>query len=175
MARYRRIRETDDIDSVADNSGYPREVVEVAKQNLFMRQHEVAVAPGQVVVGYFTPDRRIGDLWERAASGVELDTRQETRLWSLLAHEYVEAKLMEAGLPYLSATEGAFAKGTGPVVGRENPSAHHTAPLTLRDERIDLLRHWDGDLALPRDGLRVAKDLSNLDEVVRVAKEGWGL
>jgi hypothetical protein len=35
IAQYLRIRETDDVDAVAVNSGYPAEVVQVAKENLF--------------------------------------------------------------------------------------------------------------------------------------------
>ncbi|HZX03464.1 hypothetical protein [Kribbella sp.] len=62
MDTYRRIRETDDLDAVAANSGYPREIVEVAKENLFIRQHEVVVKPGDVRHGYFTPLPGVGEL-----------------------------------------------------------------------------------------------------------------
>jgi hypothetical protein len=72
-----------------------------------LRRHDVAVGPGEVVNAYFTPLPDLGDLWEQVASGVELDTSQQNRIRSLLTHEYVEAKLMEAGLPYVSADPGA--------------------------------------------------------------------
>ncbi|HZX07571.1 hypothetical protein [Kribbella sp.] len=174
MATYRRIRETDDVDAVAENSGFPRDVVEVAKDNLFMRTHDVAVRPGVIRHGYFTPDAVMGDLWETAASGGELTGEQQTMLWSLLAHEYVEAKLMEAGVPYKSADVDAFNEYGVAKVTSEHPSAHITAPRSLQEHKVDLLAHWE-KLDISRDGLRVAEDLSNLDEVVRLAKEGLGL
>ncbi|TDD47480.1 hypothetical protein E1263_34505 [Kribbella antibiotica] len=175
MAQYRRIRVADDIDAIVTNCEYPREIIEEAKDNLFLRQHDVAVAPGQIRHGYFTPAREIGDLWELAASGADMDAEQTAMFRSLLAHEYVESKLMDAGLPYLSDDPGAFTADGVTRVTAEYRSAHLVAPLSMQPERIDLLRLWDGKLELPRNGLRVAEDLSNLDEVVRVAKEGLGL
>ncbi|MBP2355804.1 hypothetical protein JOF29_006914 [Kribbella aluminosa] len=175
MDTYRRIREADDLDAVATNSGYPREVVEVAKDNLFIRQHDVVVKPGEVKHGNFTPLQGIGPLWERVASGAELTDRQRTEFWSLVAHEYVEAKLMAAGVPYLMAEPDAWDEDGRPKVEREYPTAHTVAPLSLQSARKDLLRLWDTRLDIPRGDLRVAEDLSNLDEVVRVARKGLGL
>jgi hypothetical protein len=172
---YRRIRETDDLDAVADNSGYRREVVEVAKENLFIRQHDVAVGPGEVRHGNFTPLPGVAPLWERVASGADLSDKQQVQFWSLLAHEYVEAKLMEAGLPYLQAESDAWDDEGLPKVERDYPTAHTVAPLSLQSARKDLLRLWKELFGIPRGDLRVAEDLSNLDEVVRVAKEGLGL
>ncbi|MFD7154195.1 hypothetical protein ACFV9C_06345 [Kribbella sp. NPDC059898] len=173
MDIYRRIREADDVDAVAINSGYPREVVEVAKENLFIRQHDVAVGPGETRHGYFTPLPMVGQLWEQVASGADLTDKQQARFWSLLAHEYVEARLMEAGVPYLLAATDAWDE-RGPKVGEEYPTAHTVAPRSLQAAMRDLLGHWE-KLNLPQGDLRVAEDLSNLDEVVRVAKEGLGL
>ncbi|WP_427884955.1 hypothetical protein ACQHIV_22510 [Kribbella sp. GL6] len=127
MEMYRRIRETDDVDAVAENSGFPREVVEVAKDNLFVRTHDVAVDPGVVRHGHFTPLRQVAPLWERVASGAELAADERAELWSLLAHEYVEAKLMEAGLLTCSPirTRGTSA-GTRSrrSIRRRTPSRH---------------------------------------------------
>ncbi|TDO50318.1 hypothetical protein EV651_1202 [Kribbella sp. VKM Ac-2571] len=175
MAQYRRIRAADDVDAVADHSGYPREVVDEVKQHLFVRRHDVAVGPDRVEHGYFTPDRRYGELWEKVASGADLDSVQQMQFWSFLAHEYVEAKLMEAGLPYRSSDPQAFDDDGSPDVSPRFPSAHNTAPLSMRSATTDLLKLWDTRLGIPRGDLRVAADLSNLDEVVRLAKEGLGL
>lgn len=174
MDAYRRIRETDDVDAVAEHSGFPREIVEVAKDNLFVRQHDVAVAAGDVRHGYFTPLFGVGRLWDRAASGAELTDRQRTQLWSLVAHEYVEARLMAAGLPYRSADADAWDENGMSKVSADHPSAHNTAPRSLQGQRVDLLAHWE-KLKIPRGDLQVAEDLSNLDEVVRLAEEGLGL
>ncbi|TDO68154.1 hypothetical protein EV651_10273 [Kribbella sp. VKM Ac-2571] len=174
MDAYRRIRETDDLDAVAANSGFPREVVEVAKDNLFIRQHDVAVEPGVVRRGYFTPETAYSELWDRAASGTALTGEERVQFWSLLAHEYVEAKLMQAGLPYKSAEPDAWNEYGVSKVEPEYPSAHNVAPKSMQSTMKDLLEHWM-KLEIPRSGLRVAEDLSNLDDVVRVAKEGLGL
>ncbi|MGW6197281.1 hypothetical protein ACWF0M_14155 [Kribbella sp. NPDC055110] len=174
MDKYRRIRETDDLDALAENSGLPRDVIDEAKQHLFQREHDVAVGPGDVRHGYFTPNAVYGDLWERVASGVDVTDENRVQFWSLLAHEYVESKLMEAGLPYLSSEPGAWSEDGWPEVLAGYPSAHNTAPLSTQSQVKDLLRHW-AKLDLPTDDLQVAPDLSNLDNVVRVAKERLGL
>ncbi|WP_427885126.1 hypothetical protein ACQHIV_23370 [Kribbella sp. GL6] len=174
MDQYRRIRKADDLDALADSSGLPYEVIHEAKQHLFMREHDVALGPGDIRHGYFRPDAIYGDLWERVSSGSELTAENRAQFWSLVAHEYVESKLMEAGLPYLSAEPGAWGEGNRAEFLAAYPSAHNTAPLSTQSQVKDLLRHWT-TLGLPRDNLRVAPDLSNLDDVVRVAKEGLGL
>ncbi|MBP2355365.1 hypothetical protein JOF29_006475 [Kribbella aluminosa] len=174
METYRRIRETDDVDAVAENTGFPREVVDAVKDHLFMREHDVAVRPGVLKHGAFTPLEIVGLLWDRGASGAELTDEERTQFWSLLAHEYVEAKLMQAGLPYNSADADAWNEYGMSKVTPEHPTAHNMAPRSLQERRVDLLAHWE-KLDISRGGLLVADDLSNLDEVVRVAKEGLGL
>jgi hypothetical protein len=175
MDQYRRIREADDLDALAENSGMPREVIDEAKQHLFQRQHDVAIGPDEVRHGYFTPFAEFGDLWERVASGDDLTDGQRQEFRSLLAHEYVESKLMQAGVPYKSADPGAWTVAGMTRVSMDYPSAHNIAPLSAQSRPKDLLRLWDDPLGLPRGDLRVAEDLSNLDEVVRVAKKGLGL
>ncbi|MFD7161555.1 hypothetical protein ACFV9C_43710 [Kribbella sp. NPDC059898] len=175
MEQYRRIREADDLDALAENSGLPREVIDEAKQHLFQRQHDVAIGPGEVRHGYFTPYAEFGDLWERVASGNELTDGQRQEFRSLLAHEYVESKLMQAGVPYKSADPEAWTVAGMTRVSMDYPSAHNIAPLSAQSRPKNLLRLWDDPLGLPRGDLRVAEDLSNLDEVVRVAKKGLGL
>lgn len=174
MDQYRRIRETDDVDALAENSGLPRDVIDEAKQHLFQREHDVAVGPDDVRHGYFTPNATYGDLWERVASGAELTDENRAQFWSLVAHEYVESKLMDAGLPYLSSESGAWREDGRPEVLAAYPSAHNMAPLSTQSRVKDLLRHW-AKLDLPRDDVQVAPDLSNLDNVVRVVKERLGL
>ncbi len=132
MDKYRRIRETDDLDALAENSGLPRDVIDEAKQHLFQREHDVAVGPGDVRHGYFTPNAVYGDLWERVASGVDVTDENRVQFWSLLAHEYVESRLMEAGLPYLSSEPGAWSEDGWPggarrvPVGAQHSTAEHT-------------------------------------------------
>ncbi|GAA3144498.1 hypothetical protein JOF29_005726 [Kribbella aluminosa] len=174
MDQYRRIRETDDLDALAENSELPRDVINEAKQHLFQREHDVAVGPGDIRHGYFTPNAVYGDLWEQVASGVGVTDENRVQFWSLLAHEYVESKLMEAGLPYVSSESGAWSEDGRPEVLAAYPSAHNVAPLSTQSQVKDLLRHW-AKLDLPRDDLQVAPDLSNLDNVVRVARERLGL
>lgn len=154
------------------SSGMPREVIDEAKQHLVQRQHDVAIGPGEVRHGYFTPFAEFGDLWERVASGDDLTDGQRQEFRSLLAHGYVESKLMQAGVPYKSADPRAWTDAGMARVSMDYPSAHNIAPLSAQSRPKDLLRLWDDPLGLPRGDLRVAEDLSNLDEVVRVAKKG---
>ena len=118
---YRRIRASpDDTQLVSANTGIHRDVIEGMRQNLFVQQHDVAVGPGQVERGYFTPQDRIANLWDGAADGT-LDPAQRREFRSLAAHEYVENKLMEAGIPFRSAEAEAFDADGNPRFNPDHP------------------------------------------------------
>ena len=173
-AQYRRIREADDIQALADNTGFPADVVAEAKANLFLRQHDVATGPNQSTHGHFSPLDGLGPLWEKVARGEPLSPGETNQIRGLIAHEYVEAKLMEAGLPYLQKHPGAFDENGMARFDKEHIGAHTVAPLSLRTADIDILRHWDR-IGLTKPAGGIAPDLSNLDDVVRAAREGLGL
>ncbi|AGL19452.1 WXG100 family type VII secretion target [Actinoplanes sp. N902-109] len=168
---YRRFRNSPE-DSVlaAANTGLDPQAVEVARQNLFVQQHEVTTGPDRVEYGYFTPQDRIADLWEGATQGT-LSATGRVRFRSLVSHEYVENKLMEAGLPFRSALPEAFDADGAALFSPRFPGAHNVAPHEHRPQ--DPLAHWRL-LGLDPSGLTIADDLSNLDDVVAAALRGLG-
>ena len=184
---YRRIRAAeDDVPKIAEELDLHdddpvtlaelEEVVDVAKRNVFVNKHDVAIGPGDIRHGNFTPLEGIADLWTKVMDGKYLDAGQVNELRSLIAHEYVEAKLLEHGVPYKSADPKAW---EGEAYRPERPGPHELAPLSLRSgAQVDLLRLWKMyGLTSPFPDGFLAKDLSkaNLDEIVRSMKEqmGW--
>ena len=183
--RYRRIREaTDDVPKVAEKLDLHdddpaaladmEELVDVAKRNLFLTKHEVAVGPGDVREGYFEPLDGLGETWEKAMTSRPLDDMEKNMLRSVVAHEYVEAKLLETGVPYKLADPEAW-RGEEGAYDPVKPGPHELAPLSLRgSSQTDLLRLWKRyGLTSPfPEGFRTT-DLSkaNLDALVQAIKE----
>jgi hypothetical protein len=93
---------------------------------------------------------------------------EEAQFKRLLAHEYVERGLMSAGFPYHSRHEKAWQKDEDgdfwPQPTKEHYGAHALAP------HQNVLRPpfflWRNVLHLSADGLTLADDLSNLDELI---------
>ncbi|MGC4941506.1 hypothetical protein ACLQ2O_26370, partial [Kribbella sp. DT2] len=172
---YQRARvATDDVPKVADEIGVDPDIVQVAKDNLFTNRNQVvAVAPGVVREGYFTPLGQVADLWKKVMNGTPLKPGETNALRGLIAHEYVEAKLMESGVPYNSPQPGAWKNGRYDD-SREAARAHTVAPRPLQEwAEADLLKHWKKIGITPPPG-GLAADLSNLDDIVRAAREGMG-
>ncbi|MFI5932091.1 hypothetical protein [Actinoplanes sp. NPDC051494] len=168
---YRRIRTSPgDSALVAANTGFDPRIVEGMRQNLFVQQHDISIGPNQVERGYFTPDDRIAGLWDDAARGT-LSPRDRAQLRNLMAHEYVENKLMEAGIPFRPSHPDAFREDGSRLVSRDHPGAHDLAPHEWRPK--DPLGHWRA-LGLDSSGIQFADDLSNLDDVVDAALRGLG-
>jgi hypothetical protein len=94
-----------------------------------------------------------------------------SRFRNLAAHEYVENRLMEAGLPYRSAHPDAFDANGMRILSRDHPSAHDLAPNEWRPQAP--FEHWT-KLGIDGSGLHLAEDLSNLDEIADAALKGLG-
>jgi len=168
---YRRIRESaDDTALVAMNTGIDPTVIEGMRQNLFVQQHDIPVGPHRVERGYFTPDDDVADLWDGAARGT-LSPNKVAEFRSLAAHEYVEPRFMEAGLPYRSAHPDSFDTEGDRILHPDHPGAHDLAPNEWRPEAP--FQHWRL-FGLDSSGLVMAPDLSNLDEIVIIALRGLG-
>lgn len=173
-AAYERIANSpQDVDAISRNTGLDSNVLEEARQNLFVREHDVANGPGpeNVERGRFTPNEVFSDLWDRARDG-RLTPEQQNQFRSLMAHEYVESRLMrDANLPYLSSHPSSWGE-MGSQWNPDDPSAHLLAPHSMRSSAdADLLSHWGRYGLTPPPG-GIAPDLSNLDDVVRAAREG---
>jgi hypothetical protein len=173
---YRQARTaTHDVPRVAELTGVDPDMVALVKEHLFVRTHDVAVGPGDLRHGNFTPLGHVAGLWQKVLDGKSLTPNEVNELRSLVAHEYVEAKLMESGVPYDSAHPSAWDEDGGRLATRGAARAHLVSPRPLQSwAEADLLRHWGSflDLTPPPGG--IAADLSNLDDVVRAAKEGMG-
>ena len=153
--KYTQIRET--LHDVAlflkmyRNTGISRRVLERVYKHVFHTVHEVAVAANKVEKGYFAPDPDIGNLWTKAMKE-RLSPDELKRFKKLMAHEYVESKLMEQGFPYLSSHPDAWEtfvlNGRVEHVSRytlQHHGAHHLAPHATSDFP---LKHWKGVLVL---------------------------
>jgi uncharacterized protein YukE len=164
-AAYERIRaQTGDVEKIAANTGIDVDVLRQVKKHFFQTTHDVAVGPNSVRHGYFTPDLLYSKPWDAATAG-PLHGRDLESFRAFVAHEYVESRLMEAGVPYLSPDPADW----GPTGSRITPrSAHILAPIGSPDP--EPFRIW------PRLGLTppgtMASDLSNLDDFVAVALRG---
>ncbi|MET7903843.1 protein phosphatase [Streptomyces sp. NPDC005355] len=173
---YERIRATtEDVPKIAEKLKLDPDVVIKAKENLFLNRHEVQTGPYETRYNvFFTPDETIAKLWTKATNGT-IKGIDEGALRGVIAHEYVEHRLMEAGMPFRSQSPGSWASNHQLDVSEIG--AHDVAPLSFRGAPVTVegtLKHW------PRWGIKppevaIADDLSNLDEVVKAAKKGLGL
>jgi len=153
---------------IESNTGIQSEVIERVRQHLFRTEHEVQLGPGQTARGHFTPLDEIADLWTAADNGT-LDAGGLSRFRRLMAHEYVESRLMEAGLPYRSADPGAYRDGYyWPTA--EHHGAHDLAPVA--GAAGGAFDHWPRRLGMAPPDVVIADDLSNLEEVVNITLRG---
>ncbi|MEV4431736.1 hypothetical protein [Streptomyces sp. NPDC049585] len=174
-----------DLPRISEHTGIDQSVLTKVKTHLFRAQHEVATGPGaeNVKRGAFTPYPHIVELWKGATEGT-LSKAQKTRFRQLMAHEYVESQLMKAGMPYISPNPGAWVPdgAGGWDKARMTPGsvldfgAHEVAPKEIGGG----LKHWKRSLGLKIPSITIARDLSNLDDIVKSAKEqlnkkGWNL
>jgi len=99
----------------------------------------------------------------------------------LMAHEYIESRLMDSGMPYLSPHPEANwdPEGFKNLPGADRPDlfgAHEVAP----NPTTGSLMHWKTKLGLEPPTAPIADDLSNVDDFVRSAQQqlrlkGWTL
>jgi len=168
---YERIREAaGDTGRIADNTGIPKSRLDQIKEHVFHREHEVPVGPGQTTRGNFSPDSDIADLWPKATNGT-LSPEEAERFRRLMAHEYVESRLMEQGLPYRSSHPRAYDADLVNRPTAQHHGAHDLAPHA--DASRDAFGHWDW-LGRDHPGIDIAPDLSNLDDIVEIIMKGRG-
>ncbi len=160
---YLEIRTTDDVDDIATRTGLSVDMISRVKQHLFMEEHDIPAGPNNVVHAHFTPSAYIADLWKGAASGT-LSVQGQASFRALVAHEYVESRLMETGMPYRSAHPEAYEPDGYAVFNPEHFGAHEVAPRSSDGD----LRHWKRlGIVQPDEALR--PDLKNIDSLVEAA------
>ncbi|MEU1211267.1 hypothetical protein ABZ424_02140 [Streptomyces sp. NPDC005790] len=160
-----------DIPAMSRNTGINESVLRQVKSHMIRSQYDVVVRPGEWVRGRFTPRDDIADLWDGARKGT-LDKAQIKEFRNLMTHEYVESRLMKAGLPYLHDQAGLWRKeadGTYADGGRYSPKslsaagAHDLAPNPVRG---GFGTAWQ-KLGLRHPKTQLAEDLSNIDDFVK--------
>ncbi|OLT28711.1 hypothetical protein BJF83_14560 [Nocardiopsis sp. CNR-923] len=168
---YNQIRaDVGDTNRIAEQTGVRVEVLDRIKNHIFMSEHDVAVGPGEVRRGRFTPMTHIASWWIKAQTGRISDTELPAfHQW--LEHESVESLLMEWGMPYLSSDPAAFSwddlyEDYSPTPTADHYGAHNLAPSEARPNPWD---HYREEWEAPRD--RPNADLSNSEEIARAIFE----
>ncbi|MFC5719559.1 hypothetical protein ACFP1Z_05120 [Streptomyces gamaensis] len=168
---YEQVRATPnkiDLPVIAKNTGIDEGVLRQVKSHLFRSQHDVPVGPGEVKRGLFEPRDDIADLWQDAHAGT-LDAARTHEFRSLMAHEYIESRLMKAGLPYTREHPSLYMLDEDGTFSRRFPQdvrlagAHELAPHSVEGH----FNHWKRAFRTEPPGTKLAEDLSNIDEVVK--------
>ncbi|MFJ9842340.1 hypothetical protein ACIRYZ_18010 [Kitasatospora sp. NPDC101155] len=168
---------TDDIAEVATDCKVDPRIVEIAKKNLMVDRHDVQVGPGEENVMkdvYFEPEWEIARRWNAVVKGFPAPSDKIDIIRSVIAHEYVEAKLFEAGLPYLPSHPDCWV-GARPEAHPEHFSAHQMAPNSFdkldfsTDNVASSLWIWK-KYGIEVPSVPIADDLSNLDVLVDAIK-----
>ncbi|MFF2077642.1 hypothetical protein ACFVXG_23155 [Kitasatospora sp. NPDC058162] len=169
---------TDDVAEVATETKIDPRIVDVAKNNLMVNRHDVQVGPGEENVMkdvYFEPEWEIARRWNAAVKGIPGPSDTIDILRTVIAHEYVEAKLFEAGLPYLPSHPDCWEDGGRPIPHPEHFSAHQMAPNSFNkldfssDTIVSSLWIWR-KYGIEVPPVPIADDLSNLDVLVDAIK-----
>jgi WXG100 family type VII secretion target len=167
-AAYKSIAQRlDDIPKVAQRLGVPEDVVGQMHKHMFRTEHSVAVGPNQFAKGLFTPFDDVAKNWQKVAEGTNT-AEEAAELRRLIAHEYVESRLMERGLPYRSADPGAWVQNGADWINfpsSQHFGAHDLAPLVNAGSAP--FKHWP-NLFPDLPSVNLLPDLSNLDNIVDV-------
>jgi hypothetical protein len=173
---YENIRATDnkvELPTISRHTGVDESVLRQVKSHLFRAQHEVAVGPDTFKKGLFTPRRDIGEMWIAAREG-RLSEEGVQQFKHLMAHEFVESRLMQSGLPYirehphlweLDPSDGRYYRPQFPQ-NVHDAGAHDFAP----NDKIGGFRHWRS-LGMEPPKIELADNLSNLDDVVKAIRQ----
>ncbi|OCR02334.1 hypothetical protein BCD67_20255 [Oscillatoriales cyanobacterium USR001] len=168
---------TDDVSKIANYLEISSEIIYKVKEHIFINEHELDIPNYEANTishfkGNFTPDWEIADLWLKATDR-SLPPRELTKFKRLIAHEYIEQALMADGLPYRSpqAWRNHPIRGFGNSPTSEHYGAHDMAPHA---ENPNPFSHWDR-IGKSAEGLTLADDISNLDELLEAIRERIGL
>ncbi|MGW8848057.1 hypothetical protein ACWGNE_09750 [Streptomyces xiamenensis] len=178
---YEEIRGTPnkvDLPAISQNTGIDEAVLRQVKSHLFRSQHDIAIGPGEFQRGPFTPRDDIAEMWNAARDG-NISPAQLREFKFLMAHEYIESRLMESGMPYISHNPGAGWSEDGKRIPFHDPKllgAHEMAPNPVNGN----FRSWGRIFGEEHAHMEIAADLSNVDAIVKTAKtllnlKGWNL
>jgi hypothetical protein len=180
----------DEISQLSSRTGMPKHIIRNAHRHMFKKRHTFSV-DGVKYSALFTPEEGIAQLWNKTLSGYTTPVERSAFL-ELVAHEYIESWVeIKKGLNYHNYQ--VKDKIANPIDGPT--SAHFFAPRNARvpkealgdtfdankfvyDEGHELYGMFGHYVAygLKYEGPRLAKDLSNIDIVIKymeMAYEKW--
>lgn len=168
---YEQIRNTTgDTERIAQNTGIRQDVLDRVKKHLFETEHRnVPVGPNDLRNGRFAEMDHIADLWQKADRGT-LSGDEAERFRRLMAHEGVESRLMQDGMPYRSAHPDAWDEEGTYWPSSDHFGAHDVSP---HETASDPFRAWPR-MGLEHPGIELNDDLSNLDDVIAAINRGIG-
>ena len=165
---------TDDVYKIANYLEVSSEIIDKVKKHIFINEHELDIPNYEIntinhIKCNFTPDYEIADLWLKATNQ-SLQQREIIKFKRFIAHEYIEQALMAEGWPYRSpnAWRDHPIRGFGNWPTPECYGAHDIAPNTNRPNPFS---HWDTIIGKSAEGLILADNLSNLDELIEAIKK----
>jgi hypothetical protein len=172
---------TDDVAKIVKNTGIPEHYIAKVKEHLFLKEHELEVANHQTreirrEKGNFSPFDGIANPWMLAINkSMQVDELSDefTAFKHLIAHEYIEARLMDDGLPYRNPNSWRehpiYGWGNYPEPGDKGYGAHNLSPNS--NPHHPPFGHWEKECDKSPEGLSLAKDISNLDELFEKIKK----
>lgn len=167
------------VETIAENTGMEPSVIQTAKENLFLQRHDVETELGVTRHNvFFTPDSQIADLWKKAEAN-KLSDMEQAQFRNHVAHEYVENKLLEMGMPYRSLDPRVWEGDSAYLSDHSLIGAHDVAPAALRatpmvTEGVGALSHWRR-IGIEPPAEPILDDLSNVDLLVDAIKKGLNL
>lgn len=130
---YELIRHTQgDTAKISRHTGIPKKALDLIRQHVFLWKHRIFDREiGEMKYGRFTANAEIAELWRNATEGT-LEGEDLLRFRRLMAHEYIEAKLMARGMLYQSPGGWEYTKLGGwsyMPSPKKGLGAHDLAPL----------------------------------------------
>jgi RHS repeat-associated protein len=164
VKKYQGIMKYDDISLIAEQTGFSEEILAQAKQHLFMKEHNIPIADptsssgNKVVNAKFEPDLGIATSWIAARTGFSKPgalITEKPHFSRLVVHEYIESKLMEAGIPFISTHSSAWKTGDY----RSSPQHFGAHDLSIGHNNFS---HYENRLGLSSEGLIMPENSSTL-------------
>jgi hypothetical protein len=143
--------DTSDIAIIASNYDIPLPIMQRVKNHYWVDEHFVLADDGTFKIGRFEKIDDYNNEWISAKEKT-LSFADEKIFRNLIAHEYIEAKLIDNGMNFRSFKRYDFRSSA-------DFGAHDLAPIINNGEYYDLGR-------LSNPPFPVTSDFSNLDEIV---------
>ena len=146
------------VGAISGELGISPNIVSKAMDHMLIDYHVVEAFPGNFRYGRFQVASNDVKLWHDVANGVASND-VKARLRQLIAHEYIESRLMEAGMVYRR-------------IGAANIASYGAHELSILDDWMTPTpwRHYystePGGLGRNNPNFNLNADFSNIDDIV---------